>query len=115
MPSDTGTSKAASTNSTTGPLAQMEPAAKVTHCGRQAWVDDVGADLGGDRGVVDQAAVRAGAGLSLVFGDDRRQFGEFGDLVPGGFAIVGPWFGGQGRVTAGTTCRPMRDDLMDPL
>jgi hypothetical protein len=31
-----------------------------------------------------------------VLGDDGRQFGEFGDLMPGRFGVAGPGLGGQG-------------------
>ncbi|MEO6809017.1 MAG: hypothetical protein ABI353_07880 [Isosphaeraceae bacterium] len=49
-----------------------------------------------------------------MLGDDRRQFGEFGDLVPGGFAIVEAGFDSQSGVTADIGRGPICDDLMDP-
>jgi phosphatidate cytidylyltransferase len=41
----------------------------------------MGPDLRWDRLLVELTALRTGAGMGLILGDDRRQFGQFGDLT----------------------------------
>ncbi len=65
-------------------LAQVEPAAEITHRRRQARADDVGGTLSGDRGALTVPHPGQMRALGLMLGDDRGQLEEFGDLVPGG-------------------------------
>ena len=57
----------------------------------------MGADLRGNLAAIEVATAKAGACLSLVLGDDGRQVGEIGDLMPGRLGVAGSGFGGQGR------------------
>jgi hypothetical protein len=52
--------------------------------------------------------------MGLMFGDNGGQSGEFGDLMPGGFGIVGSRFGGQRRLTASADPRDIDDDGVNP-
>ena len=53
----------------------------------------MGANLRGDLAAIEVATARAGACVSLVFGDVGRQLREFGNLMPG-------WLGSEFRVLA---------------
>ena len=54
-------------------------------------------ESGGDGGVIEGAAVRAGAEVAPVLGHRGGQRGQFGDLVPGRLGVVGPGAAGQRR------------------
>lgn len=97
------------------PSAQMMTAAEVRHHRGQARPDDMGADPRGDRAPIEVATAGAGALVSLVFGDDGRQFGEFGHLMPGGLGVAGGGFGRQGSLAWGAGRGPVRHDGVDPL
>jgi len=73
-------------------FTQVKPTTEVTHHRRQTRANDVRADLGGDRGTIEQTALRTGASVGLVLGDDCGQHGKLGDLMPGRFRIVGARF-----------------------
>jgi hypothetical protein len=74
----------------------------------------VGADIGGDDNAIDQATLRTGTRMGLMFGDNGGQRGEFGDLMPGGFRIVGSRFGRQRRLTVGAGPRDIDNDGVNP-
>ena len=54
----------------------------------------MGPDLRWDRLAIELTAVGAGAGMSLILGDDGCQLGQFGDLMPRRLRITGLSFGG---------------------
>ena len=93
----------------------MEPAAEVAHHRRQSRADDMGADLGSDRCLIERAASRTRPSVGPIFGDDGVQPGEFGDLVPGRLGVVGAKLNWQRRVAAGTDRRNRGDDCIDPV
>ena len=74
----------------------MEPAAEIAHVRRQSRPEDMGADLGGDGGLVEQTATFAGTRVGLMLGDDRGLFGKFSHLMPGGLGIAGTGIDGRG-------------------
>jgi hypothetical protein len=49
-----------------------------------------------------------------MLGDDGRQFGEFGDLMPGRFGVASSRLGGQGSVALVADRRHMEHDRVDP-
>ena len=53
--------------------------------------------------------------MPLVLGDEGRQFGEFGNLMPGRLGVARPRLGGQGSLAVVTHRRLIRHDLVDPL
>ena len=71
------------------PSADVMTAAQVRHHRGQAWPDDMGANLRWDLATIEVATARAGACVSLVFGDVGRQLGEFGNLMPGRLGVTG--------------------------
>ena len=73
------------------------------------------ADLRGDLATIEAATAGAGARVPLVLGDDGRQLGEFGDLMPGRFGVARPGLGGQGSLAAGADRGPIRHDDLDLL
>ena len=75
----------------------------------------MGANLRWDLATIEMATARAGACVSLVFGDVGRQLGEFGNLMPGRLGVTGPGFRGQGSLAVGADHRHVRHDLVDPL
>ena len=75
--------------------ADAMTADQVGQRGGQARTEAVPAEVGGDGGVGDGLAGGAGACVSLVFGDVGRQLGQFGDLMPRGFGVVGSGLLGQ--------------------
>jgi len=95
-------------------FTQVKPTTEVTHHRRQTRANDVRADLGGDRGTIEQTALRTGASVGLVLGDDGRQHGKLGDLMPGRFGIVGARFCRQRCLAAGASLGDIRDDDIDP-
>jgi len=62
----------------------------------QSGAEAVPAQIGGDGGVADGSAGRAGAWVSLIFDDLCGQLRQFGDLVP-------RWLRGVARFV-GSTC-----------
>src|SRR6202011_4084656 len=72
-------------------------------------------DVLGDRGVVEAATTKARAVVPLVFGDQRRDLGQFRDLVPGGFGIVRTRVGRQRLVAAVAVTGDEGDDLVQAL
>ena len=97
------------------PSADVMTAAQVRHHRGQAWPDDMGANLRWDLATIEVATARAGACVSLVFGDVGRQLGEFGNLMPGRLGVTGRGFRGQGSLAMGADHRHVRHDLVDPL
>ncbi len=93
----------------------MMTAAEVRHCGGQVWPDHVGADLRGDLAAIEVDTARAGARLALVLGDDRRQRGEFGNLVPARLKVAGSRLGRQGSLALGADRGHVGHDIRDPL
>lgn len=53
--------------------------------------------------------------MGLILGDDRRQFGQFGDLMPGRLGIAGVRFGGQCLVAAAAGRGNIGDDVVDAI
>ena len=98
-----------------GPLAEMEPAAEIAHIRRQSRPESMGADLGGDGGLIDQSTVRAGPRVGLVLGDDRGLLGEFGDLMPTRLGIVGTGIDRQRRAATRADRRDVGHDLVDAI
>jgi hypothetical protein len=76
-------------------LAVGAGTAEVRHEAGQARSHGMGADGGGDRRVVAWAAVRAGPGVALVFGDAGGDLRQFGDLMPGRLRVLRSAFGRQ--------------------
>jgi len=97
------------------PSADVMTAAEVRHHCGQAWADDMGADLRGDIAAIEVATAGAGARESLVLGDDRRQLGEFGNLMPTRLGVPGPWLGGQRSLAVGAGRGHIGHDRRDPL
>ena len=95
--------------------ADVMTAAEVRHHRGQARPDDMGADLRGDRGTIEVATAGAGARVPLVLGDDGRQLGEFGDLMPGRLGVARPRLGGQRSLAVGADRGHIRHDDLDPL
>ena len=112
-PREVGTSKTVPMISST-PRWPLMTAAQVRHHRGQAWPDDMGANLRWDLATIEVATARAGACVSLVFGDVGRQLGEFGNLMPGRLGVTGG-FRGQGSLAVGADHRHVRHDLVDPL
>jgi hypothetical protein len=68
-----------------------------------------------DHAAIEAATTGTGPRVPLVLGDDGRQCGEFGDLMPGRFGVVSAGLGGQGRVAVFADRRHIRHDRVDPL
>ena len=64
---------------------------------------------------MEAATAGAGARVPLVLGDDGREFGEFGDLMPGRLGIARPRIGGQRSLAVDAGRGHIRHDLVDPL
>jgi hypothetical protein len=75
----------------------------------------MGANLRGDLTPVEVAASGAGARMSLVLGDDGRQFGEFGNLMPRRLGVSGCRFGRQHGLAVAAGRGYIRYDMLDPL
>jgi hypothetical protein len=73
------------------------------------------ADLRGDRATIEVATAGATARVSLVLGDDGRQLGEFGDLMPGRLGVARSRLGGQGSLAVGADRGQIRHDDLDLL
>jgi len=97
------------------PSAQMMTAAEVRHCRGQPWPDDVGADLQGNLATIEVATARAAARVSLVLGNDRRQLGEFGNLMPARLRVARSRLGRQRSLALGADRGHIGHDLVDPL
>jgi hypothetical protein len=97
------------------PSAKMMTAAEIRHCRGQAWPDDVGADLRGNLATIEVATARAVARVSLVLGDDRRQLGEFGNLMPARLRVARSGLGRQQSLAVGADRGHIGHDLVDPL
>ena len=69
-------------------------------------------DLLGDGGTVEPAGSRTDPRVGLMFGDDGRRRGRFGDLMPGRLGVARAWFDGRGGLTTGAS----RGDVsLDPI
>ena len=73
------------------------------------------ANLRGDRGTIEVATAGADARVPLVLGDDGRQLGEFGDLMPARLGVARPRLGGQRSLAVGADRGQIRYDDLDPL
>jgi len=73
------------------------------------------ANFGGDGGVVELAASRTGPGVGLMLGDESRQWGQFGDLMPGRLGVIGARLDRQGELAPRTNRREIGVDEVDPL
>ena len=94
-------------------FAEMETSAEVAHVRRQSRPEDMGADLGGDSGLVERATAGAGSRVGLMLGDDGGLFGEFGDLMPGGLGIVGTGLARQRGLASRANRGDVGDDFID--
>ncbi len=97
------------------PSADMKTAGEVRHHRGQAWSDDMSADLRRDLASIEVATAGADARVPLMLGDHRRQFGEFGHLMPGRLGVTRPGLGGQHRLAVGADRGYIGDDIRDPL
>src|SRR5271157_3422540 len=97
------------------PSADVMTAAEVRHHRGQAWADDMGADLRGDLAAIEVATAGAGARVSLVLGDDRRQLGEFGNLMPARLGVAKSRLGRQRGLALGADRGHIGHDLVDPV
>lgn len=79
----------------------------------QPWSATVSPQLGGNRGFGDFAAAWAGSTVPLIFGDDRGEFGQLGDLMSARSRIVWAKVAWQRRVTRAASLRQEHEDLMN--
>ena len=75
----------------------------------------MGPDLRGDLAAIEVATTGAGACVPLVLGDDGRQRGNLGDLMPGRFGVVRSGFLGQRGLASGADRGHIRHDILDPV
>ena len=71
--------------------------------------------LGRDRRPVEVTALRTGPRVGLVFRDDRRQFGQFGKLMPGRLGVSRLRFRGQDAVAVDAGRGQVGHDLIDAV
>lgn len=80
-------------------FAQAEVAGQIRQRRRQPRADAVGANLGGERRLVDLAATRTGARVRLKLGDHGHDGRQFDGLKALGRRIGRPGVARQGRLT----------------
>jgi hypothetical protein len=95
------------------PFADAVTAGEVREGGGQCRADAVGTHLGGNGGVRDLTAARAGSGMSLIFGDDGHDRRKFGDLMPRRRRIERPGLLRQRRSTTAALRGNERDNVRD--
>ena len=94
-------------------IAEVEAVVEIAHVRRQSRPEDVGSDLGGDGGLVELAAARAGPRAGPVLGADRGLLGQLGDLMSTRLGVAGAGFGRREAVAAGANRGDVGDEPVD--